>query len=60
LVAFYDNQPIGMASLRINDGLELDYTPWLGSIVVDPAFRSMKVGEYLLDSIKNKAGNFTN
>lgn len=49
-----------MASLRINDGLELDYTPWLGSIVVDPAFRSMKVGEYLLDSIKNKAGNFTN
>jgi len=58
LVALYDNKPIGMASLRINDGLELDYAPWLGSLVVDPAFRSLKVGEYLIDSIKNKTHNF--
>jgi hypothetical protein len=34
-VAFYENKPIGMCSLRENDGIRPDLTPWLGSLVVD-------------------------
>lgn len=29
-VAIKDNQPIGMCSLRQNDGIRPDLTPWLG------------------------------
>lgn len=30
-------------------------TPWLGSLVVDPAYRKLKIGEALVDAIKNQA-----
>lgn len=35
-VALHD-QPIGMACLRENDGIREGTTPWLGSVVVNPA-----------------------
>jgi predicted N-acetyltransferase YhbS len=55
LVALENKQPIGMASLRENDGIQPNRTPWLGSLVVDPAYRFKKVGEQLIDATKQQA-----
>lgn len=33
-------KPVGMSSLRANDGIRDDLTPWLGSVYVAPAYRS--------------------
>jgi N-acetylglutamate synthase-like GNAT family acetyltransferase len=54
-VALQDNQPIDMACLRENDGIREDISPWLGSLVVHPNYRGQKVGETLIDTIKQKA-----
>lgn len=58
-VAIQDNQPIGMASLRINDGLRPDLEPWLGGLIVDPDYRKQKIGERLITAIKDKAVEFS-
>lgn len=57
-VALHDNQPIGMACLRENDGIRPEVTPWLGSLVVNPAFRGYKIGETLINTIKCEARKF--
>ncbi len=41
---------VGMVSLRNNDGIRRDLTPWLGSLVVNPAYRQRNVG----NTIKNR------
>lgn len=55
IVALADGKPIGMASLRENDGIREGVLPWLGSVVVDPAHRSQGVGEGLINRIKQEA-----
>lgn len=57
-VALINNQPVGMASLRENDGIQPHHTPWLGSLVVDPAYRGQKVGEQLILVVRNQASIF--
>lgn len=54
-VALYNNQPIGMACLRENDGIRDGTSPWLGSLVVHPNYRRQKVGEMLIDVVKDEA-----
>jgi len=54
-VALCDDQPIGMACLRENDGIRPGVLPWLGSLVVNPAYRGQKVGELLINTVKEKA-----
>lgn len=54
-VALQNNQAIGMASLRDNDGIRPDLTPWLGSVIVDPKHRNAKVGEALINTVKDQA-----
>lgn len=54
LVALENDQPLGMASLRENDGIQPHHAPWLGSLVVDPAYRKQKIGEHLIDAIKQR------
>lgn len=44
-------RPIGMASLRANDGVRPELSPWLGSVYVDPAFRSKGIGARLVNAI---------
>ncbi len=58
LIAFLKGKPIGMASLRENDGIQPDLAPWLGSLVVAPAYRRRKIGEMLINIIKEKAKDF--
>ena len=57
-VALYQEKPIGMVSLRENDGIRPDLTPWLGSLVVDPDHRRCKLGEKLIEVVKNQAKIF--
>ena len=54
-VAFDDTTPVGMCSLRQNDGIRPDLTPWLGSLVVDPLYQKQGIGNMLIDTIKYKA-----
>lgn len=57
-VALAAGKPIGMASLRENDGIQPDLVPWLGSLVVHTDYRKRGVGEMLIQAIKNQASAF--
>lgn len=54
-VALYNDKPVGMASLRENDGIQPGVTPWLGTLIVDPNYRKQKIGEALIDRVNHQA-----
>lgn len=54
-IALEGDAPVGMCSLRLNDGIRSDLTPWLGSLVVDPKYHKQGVGKMLVDRTKEKA-----
>lgn len=54
-VALINNKPVGMCSLRDNDGILPEVTPWLGSLVIDPAAQNRGIGAALIKKIKLKA-----
>ena len=53
-IALENGNPVGMCSLRENDGIRPDLLPWLGSLVVDPAFQKQGIGKMLMDMTKQK------
>ncbi len=55
LVAFCDDKPVGMCSLRDNDGIRPDLTPWLGSLVVHPDYQRVGIALKLINAVKQKA-----
>src|SRR5436189_111966 len=55
LVALFNDKPVGMCSLRENDGIRPDLLPWLGSLVVDPDYQKQGIGERLINATKEKA-----
>jgi len=54
-VAFHDQKPVGMCSLRENDGIRPDIMPWLGSLVVDPEYQKQGIAKMLIAAIKDQA-----
>lgn len=54
-IAFKDNLPAGMCSLRMNDGIRQDLAPWLGSLYVEPSMRRQGIGEKLIQVVTEKA-----
>ena len=54
-VALDGDVPVGMCSLRENDGIRPDLTPWLGSLVVDPKYQKQGIGKMLADTTVLKA-----
>lgn len=50
-----DGLPLGMASLRDNDGIRPDLSPWLGSVYVDTLSRGKGIGSRLVREIQNIA-----
>lgn len=54
-VALDGDLPVGMCSLRENDGIRPDLTPWLGSLVVDPKYQKQGIGKMLIDVTVLKA-----
>lgn len=55
MVAFDGQKPVGMCSLRENDGIRAGLMPWLGSLIVDKASQGRGTGKLLIDATKNKA-----
>jgi predicted N-acetyltransferase YhbS len=53
-VAIDNNEPIAMVSLRDNDGIRDDLTPWLGSLIVHPHYRGQEIGESLINMTKEQ------
>lgn len=56
-VALHDGEAVGMACLRENDGIRPGVAPWLGSLVVNPKYRGLKIGEALINTVKDQAKN---
>jgi GNAT superfamily N-acetyltransferase len=54
-VAIMDEKPVAMVSLRENDGIREDLMPWLGSLVVEPGYRRLGIGERLIEATKTCA-----
>ena len=54
-IALDGDLPVGMCSLRENDGIRPDLTPWLGSLVVDPKYQKQGIGRILIDVTVLKA-----
>jgi GNAT superfamily N-acetyltransferase len=59
LIAFYDDIPAGMVSLKMS-GLwsKADLYPWLASLFVYPKFRSLGISKQLVNSVVLKAKSF--
>ncbi len=55
LVALDNDKPVGMCSLRENDGIRSDLKPWLGSLIVDKTHQGRGIGNLLIDATKNHA-----
>ena len=54
-VALDGDLPVGMCSLRENDGIRPDLTPWLADVVVDPKYQKQGIGKMLVDVAAKKA-----
>lgn len=54
-IALDGDLPVGMGSLRENDGIRPNLTPWLGSLVVDPKYQKQGIGKMLIDVTVLKA-----
>lgn len=55
IIAMDGNKAIGMASLRENDGIRQDLSPWLGSLYVHEDSRNQGLGEQLIREVNRKA-----
>jgi predicted N-acetyltransferase YhbS len=55
VVATDNNIPVGMCSLRENDGYESLLSPWLASLFVLPEYRSKGIGKMLVRATLEKA-----
>jgi N-acetylglutamate synthase-like GNAT family acetyltransferase len=55
LIALFDNTCVGTVSLFEQDGMRRkDLSPWLASFYVDPAYRSQKIGQSLMNALFEK------
>lgn len=54
-LAFDGEVPIGMCSLRSDDGIKSKFFPWLGSLCVEESHRRRGVGKLLVQVVKEKA-----
>lgn len=56
-LAMDEKKPVGICSLRINDGIRPDLSPWLGSLAVNPAYQKRGIARQLIDAVKEKASS---
>lgn len=54
-VAFDNDTPVGMCSLRVDDGLGYKLTPWLGSLVVSATYQKQGIAKKLINITKERA-----
>jgi len=53
LIALENNQCVGTIAIVHNDLSCREYTPWLAALYVDPSFRKNKIGEQLVERVKD-------
>jgi len=53
LVAIVDQKCVGTVSIVQNDLGCREYAPWLAALYVDKAYRNHKIGEQLIDCVKD-------
>lgn len=54
-VAFNEDKLVGMCSLRANDGIRPELTPWLGSLVISPTHQKQGIARQLINRTKEEA-----
>ena len=55
LIVIIDNRCVGTVSLFEQDGMiRHDLSPWLASFYIEPAYRSQKIGQFLMTSLLEK------
>ncbi|CAM3058458.1 acetyltransferase [Legionella steigerwaltii] len=54
-VALDGKKPVGMCSLRENDGIRPDLMPWLGSLTVKSEYQNQGLGKRLIEVTKEQA-----
>ncbi|CZL29128.1 GNAT family N-acetyltransferase [Legionella pneumophila] len=54
-IALHEHKPVGMCSLRVNDGIRSELTPWLGSLVVSPSYQKQGIARQLINRTKKEA-----
>ncbi|EHL32904.1 GNAT family N-acetyltransferase [Legionella drancourtii] len=54
-VALHEGNAVGMCSLRENDGIRPDLTPWLGSLAVNENYRKQGIARQLIEVVKQEA-----
>lgn len=54
-IAFYDEIPVGSATLELKGGIRPDLGPWLGDLVVDPKYQKQGIGKRLVNATVLKA-----
>ena len=54
-IALDGDVPVGMCSLRENDGIRPDLMPWLASLVVDPNYQKQGIAKMLIDTTIQQA-----
>jgi predicted N-acetyltransferase YhbS len=54
-IALDDDIPVGMCSLRDNDGIRPELYPWLGSLVVAPTYQKQGIGKMLINVTVKKS-----
>lgn len=57
-VAIANKKPIGMACLRMGDGIRPDLFPWLGGLVVNHNYQKQGIGKQLIATVQNSAKEF--
>jgi len=59
LVALFEQRVIGVAILKEHElrAVHPELSNWLGSVFVDPPFRSRRIGSLLVETIERQAGN---
>lgn len=57
LVALSDRKCVGTVTIIDNDFESRNYSPWLGGLYVDSAYRNCGIGRGLIEAIKQIAGN---
>ena len=54
-IAWINDQPVGMASLRTHADIRQDLTPWFASLYVDDKFQKQGIGQELVKKVQNEA-----
>lgn len=54
-IALDEGIPVGACSLKLNDGIRSDLSPWIADLVVDASYQKQGIGKQLMHATLEKA-----